>query len=90
MTRLLNEYDVPEVIHTGQRRSYGTATRELPTLDHVHHQRVISTSHCNNIIEQRAGVVYGVRSTQDNFIVLHGVKRDNSRDLSGGNEFKNF
>ena len=90
LTRLLNEYDVPEVIHTGQRRSYGTATRELPTLDHVHHQRVISTSHCNNIIEQRAGVVYGVRSTQDNFIVLHGVKRDNSRDLSGGNEFKNF
>ena len=90
LTRLLNEYDVPEVIHTDQLRSYGAAIRELSTLDHVHHRRVISTSRCNNIIEQRAGVVYGVRSARDNFIVLHGVRRDNSRDLGGGNEFKNF
>ena len=52
LTRLLGEYDVPEVIHTDQLRSYGAAIREIPTLIHVDHQQVISTARCNNMIEQ--------------------------------------
>ncbi len=56
MTRLLAEYDVPEVIHTDQLRSYGAAIREIPSLADVDHQQVISTARCNNLIEQRASV----------------------------------
>ena len=56
LTRLLGEYDVLEVIHTDQMRSYGTAIRELPSLVNVDHQQVISTARCNNLIEQRASV----------------------------------
>jgi len=52
LTRLLGEYDVPEVIHTDQLLSYGAAIRELPSLAGVDHQQVISTARCNNIIEQ--------------------------------------
>jgi putative transposase len=52
LTRLLSEYDVPEVIHTDQLRSYGAAIREIPSLADVDHQQVISTARCNNIIEQ--------------------------------------
>ena len=52
LTRLLGEYDVPEVIHTDQLRSYGAAIRELLSLVHVDHQQVISTARCNNLIEQ--------------------------------------
>ena len=52
LTRLLREYDVPEVIHTDQLRSYGAAIREIPCLINVDHQQVISTARCNNIIEQ--------------------------------------
>jgi len=52
LTRLLGEYDVPEVIHTDQLGSYGAAIREIPSLAEVNHQQVISTAHCNNIIEQ--------------------------------------
>lgn len=52
LTRLLGEYDVPEVIHTDQLRSYGAAIREIPSLASVDHQQVISTARCNNIIEQ--------------------------------------
>jgi hypothetical protein len=52
LTRLLGEYDVPEVIHTDQLRSYGAAIREIPSLINVDHQQVISTARCNNIIEQ--------------------------------------
>ena len=52
LTRLLGEYDVPEVIHTDQLRSYGAAIREIPSLADVDHQQVISTARCNNIIEQ--------------------------------------
>jgi putative transposase len=51
LTRLLGEYDVPEVIHTDQLRSYGAAIREIPSLINVDHQQVISTARCN-IIEQ--------------------------------------
>ena len=56
LTRLLGEYDVPEVIHTDQLRSYGAAIREIPSLVNVDHQQVISTARCNNLIEQRASV----------------------------------
>ena len=56
LTRLLSEYDVPEVIHTDQLRSYGTAIREIPSLADVDHQQMISTARCNNLIEQRASV----------------------------------
>jgi transposase-like protein len=52
LTRLLGEYDVPEVIHTDQLRSYGAAIREIPSLINVDHQQVISTARCNNIILQ--------------------------------------
>ena len=52
LTRLLGEYDVPEVIHTDQLRSYGAAIQEIPSLVNVDHQHVISTARCNNIIEQ--------------------------------------
>ena len=52
LTRLLVEYDVPEVIHTDQLRSYGAAIRELLSLTNVDHQQVISTARCNNIVEQ--------------------------------------
>ena len=56
LTRLLGEYDVPEIIHTDQLRSYGAAIRELPSLINVDHQQVISTARCNNLIEQRASM----------------------------------
>ena len=59
LTRLLGEYDVPEVIHTDQLHSYGAAIREMPSLINVDQQQVISTARCNNIIEQRASVVIG-------------------------------
>ncbi|CAM3556621.1 IS6 family transposase [Deinococcus saxicola] len=51
LNKLLAEYDVPEVIHTDQLRSYGAVIRELPSLDGVDHHQVISTPRCNNIIE---------------------------------------
>ena len=52
LTRLLGEYDVPDTICTDQLRSYGAAIREIPSLDNVDHQQVISTARCNNLIEQ--------------------------------------
>ena len=55
LTRLLGEYDVPEVIHTDHLQSYGAAIRPIPSLADVDHQRVVSAARCNNIIEQRAG-----------------------------------
>ena len=52
LTRLLGEYDVPEVIYTDQLRSYQAAIRGLPSLDGIDHQQVISTARCNNLVEQ--------------------------------------
>ena len=37
-TRLSREYDVPEVVHTDQLRSYGVAGRGTPSLVSVQHQ----------------------------------------------------
>ncbi|AZI44434.1 IS6 family transposase [Deinococcus psychrotolerans] len=50
--RLLGEYHVPETVCTDKLASYGAAIRELPTLDDVDHQQVISSARCNNLIEQ--------------------------------------
>ena len=52
LIRLLGEYDVPEVIHTDQLRSYGAAVREISSLVNVDQQQVISTARRNNLIEQ--------------------------------------
>ena len=51
-TRLLGEYDVPEVIHTDKLWSYGAAIRELRVLHKVEHVQVASALRCNNLIEQ--------------------------------------
>jgi putative transposase len=69
LTRLLGECDVPEVIHTDGLRSYGTAIREMPALQMVDHQQVISTARCNNIIEQEH------RSTRRQERSQHGFNR---------------
>ena len=50
--RLLGVYDVPDTVCTDKLASYGAAIRELPILNDVDHQQVISTARCNNLIEQ--------------------------------------
>ncbi|WP_425556375.1 DDE-type integrase/transposase/recombinase [Deinococcus rubellus] len=52
LIRLLDEYDVPEVIHTDQLRSCGAAIRDLPSRDRVDHPQVLSTARCSTIVEQ--------------------------------------
>jgi len=52
LTRLLVEYNVPEVIHTDQLRSYPAAIREIPSLKGVDHRQVIRAARCKNIMEQ--------------------------------------
>ncbi|UQN08914.1 IS6 family transposase [Deinococcus sp. QL22] len=52
LTQLLGEYDVPEVIHNNQLRSYGAAIRARPSLLGVDHQQVISLARGNNLVEQ--------------------------------------
>ena len=49
---LLGEYDVPETVCTDKPASYWAAIRELPILDDVDHQQVISTARSDNLIEQ--------------------------------------
>jgi len=90
LIRLLGEYDVPEVIHTDQLRSYEAAIREIPSLADVDHQELISTARCNNLIEQRAGVLMGVRSAQDSPTVPHNVRSGSNLDSSGGNGRRRF
>jgi len=67
LTRLLEEYDVPEVIHTDQLRSYRAAIREIPSLVNVDHQHVISTARWNNIIEQSYRPTRGQERSQQGF-----------------------
>jgi putative transposase len=74
LTRLLGEYDVPEVIHTDQLRSYGAAIREIPSLVNVDHQQVISTARCN--------------TSSNNPTVSHGDKSEVSRGLGDRNALK--
>ena len=57
--RLLGEYSVPETVCTDKLASYGVAICQLPIMDKVVHQQVMSTARCNNLIEQRASVVIG-------------------------------
>ncbi|GAA4020111.1 hypothetical protein GCM10022631_37120 [Deinococcus rubellus] len=49
---LPEEYDVPDTVCTDKLASYGAATRELPVLEHVDHQKVIRAARCNTLIEQ--------------------------------------
>jgi len=50
--RLLVNDDVPDAIHSDKLWSYGAAIRALPVLHVVEHIQVVSTSRCNNLIEQ--------------------------------------
>ena len=52
LARLLGEFHVPETICTDKLASYRAAIRELPALQEVDHQQVISTARCNNLVEQ--------------------------------------
>jgi len=87
--RLLSEYDVPEIIHTDKLWSYGAALRELPVLHGVEHVQVVSTARCNNLVEQRAGVLKRVRSAQDNRIDRHGSRNAVSSALNGEDGLRN-
>ena len=80
--RLLGEYDVPETVCTDKLVRYTAAIRELPMLDDVDHQQVISAARCNNLIEQRAGVLMGVRSAQDSPTGRHDA-RNGAKWVSG-------
>ena len=57
--RLLGEYSVPETVCTDKLASYGAAICQLPIMEGVVHQQVMSTARCNTLIEQRASVVIG-------------------------------
>ena len=48
----MGEYDVPDTVCTDKLASYGAAIRELPILEDVDHQQVISSTRYNNLIEQ--------------------------------------
>ena len=50
--RLLGEPDVPEIVCSDKLASDPAAMGELPLLEGVEHQRVISTARCHNLIEQ--------------------------------------
>ena len=100
LTRLLGEYDVPEIIHTDQLRSDGAAIRTLPNLANVDHQQVISTVRCNNMIEQEhratrrkeeAAAVLTGRSSPIRVLRTTTVRsaQEVSRASSGGNGLKN-
>jgi len=67
LNRLLVEYDVPDVIHTDQLRSYGAAIRKIPSLADVDHQHVISTTRCNNVIEQEYQSTWQQEQRQQGF-----------------------
>ena len=90
LTRLLGEYNVPEVIHTGQLQSYGAAIRESPSLINVDHQQVIPTARCNNMIEQRASVASRAVLPKTISPSHQGVKSDSNKDLKGENVHRNF
>ncbi|GHF54559.1 putative transposase [Deinococcus metalli] len=79
-SRLLGEYDVPEVIHTDKLWSYGAAIRELPVLHAVEHVQVASTARCNNLVEQshratrrreRQHLTFKRRRRTQEFLALH-------------------
>jgi len=99
LTRLLGEYDVPEAIHTDQLRSYGAAIRERPNLTGVDHQPVISTTQCNNIIEQahrptrrqeRSQQGFRRRKRPQEFLSLHARIENLSAQTRRSNQRKAF
>ncbi|MFB9993790.1 DDE-type integrase/transposase/recombinase [Deinococcus oregonensis] len=49
LTKLLGEYDVPEVIHPDRLQSFGAAVRQLPSLADVDSQAASSTARRNTI-----------------------------------------
>ncbi|MGY2895918.1 DDE-type integrase/transposase/recombinase [Deinococcus sp. UYEF24] len=59
LVRPLGEPYVPETICTDKVASYWSAIRELRALQEVGHQEVISTTRCNNLVEERASVASG-------------------------------
>jgi putative transposase len=65
--RLLAEYDVPETVCTDKLASYAAAIHELPMLEAVDHQQVISTARCNNLIEQSHRPTRGQERSQLGF-----------------------
>jgi len=48
----LGEFHVPERICTDKLANYSAAIRELPALQEVNHQQVISIARCHNLVEQ--------------------------------------
>ncbi|WP_264778176.1 IS6 family transposase [Deinococcus aetherius] len=79
-TRLLSEFEVPELIHTDKFWSYGAAIRELPVLHAVEHVQVASTARCDNLIEQshrptrqqeRQHLSFKRRRRTQEFLALH-------------------
>ena len=78
--RLLGEYHVPEVIHTDKLWSYGAAIGELPVLHTVEHVQVVSSTRCNNLVEQshrptrqqkRSQIGFKRRKRTQEFLGLH-------------------
>ena len=47
LTRLLGEFNVPEVIYTDKPQSYQAVIRALPAPEGVDHRKVISIARCN-------------------------------------------
>jgi len=51
-SRLLTEFEVPEVIYTDKLGRCRAAVRKIPVLNPVEHREVISAARCNNPLEQ--------------------------------------
>ncbi|WP_412030574.1 IS6 family transposase [Deinococcus yunweiensis] len=77
---LLNEYDVPDVIHTDKLWSYGAALRELHVFHAVEHVQVVATARCNNLVEpshrptrqqERSQLGFKRRKRTQEFLNLH-------------------
>lgn len=79
-TRLLGEFEVPEVIHTDKLWSSGAAMRALPVLHGVEHVQVMSVARCNTLVEQshrptrqqeRSQLGFKRRQRAQEFLALH-------------------
>ena len=80
LTRLLGEYEVPEVIHTDKLWSSGAAMRALPVLHGVEHVQVMSAARCNTLVEEshrptrqqeRSQLGFKRRQRTQEFLALH-------------------
>lgn len=72
--RLLNGYDVREVIHTDKLWSYEAAVRELPVICAAEHVQVVSTTRYNNLVDQ-----HGSRNRASAASNEGGERRNSSR-----------